>query len=97
MKDYITWILVAIAGKVVTDSLPPIGVKDIYRYTRKLLLFAGAYALLGYTLLYVRVISSGTPTERDKEHALALTVMAVVLTFALIGTLALKQQQREQA
>lgn len=97
MKEGLIWILAAILGKVVTDSLPPIGVKDIYRYTRKLLLFVGAYAMIGYALVYARVISSGTPTARDKEHALALTVMAAVLTFALIGTLSFKQQQREQA
>lgn len=97
MKEYLQWIALAVAGKVITDSLPQIGVKELYRYARKAAQVAGAYAMIGYALLYARIISSGTPSARDKQHALALTVMAAMLAVALIGTLVTKQQQREQA
>lgn len=79
MKALLWFIALSIGGKIIRDSLPPMGLRDLWRYTKQFahyLMFSG---IVLFALASIKYLSREGATEQQKERALALSILIMAL------------------
>ena len=77
MKNVLIFLVVAVVGKMITDSLPAIGIKELWRYFLRTLTYLTCMGVLLMIIVRVYMISAGKMSKQQQFYAGMLVIVAV--------------------
>jgi dipeptide/tripeptide permease len=93
IKSILLFLAAAIGGKIVRDTLPPVGLQHLWMYSKRFVNYLAVSTVILMAIIMIKYLSRDGATEQEKERALALA-FCILLLAALDFWLKRKREEK---